>query len=662
MNFAAPLQLAWLGLLVPLVVLYILRRRRERRRVGSTLLWESALRDLRAESPFRRLVPHLSLLLQALIIILGALALARPSGAARLPEGAQLAIVVDTSLSMGAPPLGAGARQAPLERARRYVRQRASSLPAGARVLVVAAGTSPSMLSPLTADRANLERAADALRVTCGVADLAAAIDLAGERLAGAPTGSEIVLLSDMARDATLDVRGLPVPLHVERMIAGDGSEARENSAIIAADARPDPSAGERDHVEIFASVANYGDAPRELYVTASALYEADLTETDGADDAPLLASQRVVVEPNRPMQLVLRADLPPDAAGRSPFVVLRIAGDGDVGNEGDALAADDVVVLPSPGRQRLPVFMVGEVPLSVARVFETDENVELFRTTLTRLAAEGAAAPRLEGLVVYGGDVPAEPPGGPTLVVNPSGDAAFGAALGARVASALVTRWQENDPLLRFVTLADLELGNVRPLGSDVRALVNTAQGVAIGVLPRVDGDVTLVATDPDVGPWSRTPGFVIFFRNVLEQARAQRAAGGIPTGEVGEALRVVASEGTPVTVRSPDGSTLEATARAGVALVPVPPLAGAFAVRIGDRTQVGLRHVMSAEASNLGPRTRFEATPETTGGESAAVEAPSSRDGSVDVESALYPLFALALLLVCALEVAWATRKGAA
>ena len=46
MSFAAPLQLAWLGLLVPLVVLYILRRRRDRRQVGSTLLWESALRDL----------------------------------------------------------------------------------------------------------------------------------------------------------------------------------------------------------------------------------------------------------------------------------------------------------------------------------------------------------------------------------------------------------------------------------------------------------------------------------------------------------------------------------------------------------------------------------------------------------------------------------------
>ena len=138
MNFAAPLQLAWLGLLAPLVVLYILRRKRERRVVGSTLLWESALRDLRAESPFRRLVPHLSLLLQVLVVVLGALALARPSGAARLPQGAHIAFVVDTSLSMGATPAGQSARQAPIERARRVIQQRAANLPPGSRALVIA--------------------------------------------------------------------------------------------------------------------------------------------------------------------------------------------------------------------------------------------------------------------------------------------------------------------------------------------------------------------------------------------------------------------------------------------------------------------------------------------------------------------------------------------
>ena len=44
----SPISLAWLGLLVPLVLLYVLKRRRETRVVGSTLLWELALRDMRA--------------------------------------------------------------------------------------------------------------------------------------------------------------------------------------------------------------------------------------------------------------------------------------------------------------------------------------------------------------------------------------------------------------------------------------------------------------------------------------------------------------------------------------------------------------------------------------------------------------------------------------
>ena len=90
MSLLSPASLAWLGLLVPLVILYILKRRRTRKVIGSTLLWEAALRDLRAERPWRRLIPHLSLLLQALILILGALALARPAGAGHVPQGAQV--------------------------------------------------------------------------------------------------------------------------------------------------------------------------------------------------------------------------------------------------------------------------------------------------------------------------------------------------------------------------------------------------------------------------------------------------------------------------------------------------------------------------------------------------------------------------------------------
>ena len=73
MELLSPWSLAWLGLLGPLVLLYVLKRRRQEREVGSTLLWELALRDLRAERPWKRLVPHLSLLLQALVLIAGVL-------------------------------------------------------------------------------------------------------------------------------------------------------------------------------------------------------------------------------------------------------------------------------------------------------------------------------------------------------------------------------------------------------------------------------------------------------------------------------------------------------------------------------------------------------------------------------------------------------------
>jgi hypothetical protein len=291
--------------------------------------------------------------------------------------------------------------------------------------------------------------------------------------------------------------------------------------------------------------------------------------------------------------------------------------------------------------------------------VFELDPGVELFETSLSRLAERGDDV-ALDGLVVYAGATPSAAPGGPVVVVRPSGPDVFGAPLGAGVPRAVVTRWQEDDALLRFVALGDLELAEVRPLGGDVRPLVHTAAGVAVGVLPRVNGDVTIVATDPDRGRWARTPGFVIFFRNLLDQARALRAAGGIPQAELGAALRVVAPDGAEVVVRSPDGATLRGVSRAGMALVPVPPVSGVFVARVGDAERVGLRHVLRSEASDLQPRAqvlerRGAASPPDEG-------APSALTGAVDVERALYPLLALALLLVAALEVAWATRRGAA
>src|SRR5450432_4303229 len=91
-----------LGLLVPLVLLYVLKIRRQRVTVSSTWLWAAAARDLAAKSPFKRLVPQVPLALELLALALLALALARPATRGGQISADHVAIVVDTSASMAA--------------------------------------------------------------------------------------------------------------------------------------------------------------------------------------------------------------------------------------------------------------------------------------------------------------------------------------------------------------------------------------------------------------------------------------------------------------------------------------------------------------------------------------------------------------------------------
>src|SRR6185369_12040772 len=87
--------------LAPLVVLYILKIKRERVTVPSTWLWQSAKRDLMAKHPFKRLVAELPLVLQVLALVALAIALARPAARGGTIPGDHVAIVIDTSASMG---------------------------------------------------------------------------------------------------------------------------------------------------------------------------------------------------------------------------------------------------------------------------------------------------------------------------------------------------------------------------------------------------------------------------------------------------------------------------------------------------------------------------------------------------------------------------------
>lgn len=625
MELLSPWSLAWLSLLAPLVALYVLKRRRERKVVASTLLWEAALRDLRAERPWQRLRPHLSLLLQALALLAGALALARPSGAAPVLAGARLAVVLDASASMGARDGG----DTRLERARAQALAMARGLPADGEMMVVVAGAEAEVLVSPSRDRIELERGLARVAVRSNGADLEAAVAVAAERMRDAPPGSRVVVLTDAAFTGAITLAA-PVPVEIQRIGA-----PRVNHGIVALDVRARPEPDAPDRADVFARVARFGEGTGEVRLVV------------GVEGGGPLASRRLTVGDGEPQSVVVSVDLPPDAGGRAAFVRASL----EVLEGEDALALDDVAVAPSPAARRLPVFLVGAAPASLRRALRADAEVELFETDLARLGRPDA--PALDGLIVYAGATPEGPPEGDSWVFAPTGARVFEVELGAAVARPNLISWDEIDARMRFLSFSDVHLGAARPIGGGAaRALLTSDAGPVVGVVERADGETTLVALDPDEGDWSARPSFVIFVRNGLERARQRRAAGGIAPGGLGAPIRVPSPDGVEVRLETPSGRIRVARSRGGVALLEVPPEPGVHTARVGERERRALRNLLDADESDLRPRAVFA---------QADGRAASVREAPVAPRE-LWPWLALALLALLVLEALWATRRGAA
>src|SRR6185503_19855735 len=133
MSFLSPLAL--LGLLfVPVVLaMYLLKLRRDRQVVPSTLLWQKLLTDIEANAPWQKLRRTLLLLLQLLLVALLAVLAARPFLERPAGLAGDVVVVLDTSSSMGA----ADVPPDRLTEAKRQVFEALKELPADGTVSVI---------------------------------------------------------------------------------------------------------------------------------------------------------------------------------------------------------------------------------------------------------------------------------------------------------------------------------------------------------------------------------------------------------------------------------------------------------------------------------------------------------------------------------------------
>jgi hypothetical protein len=575
-NFLTPLAgvLLAAAIIPPLVALYFLKLRRQKRTVASTLLWKRSVEDLRANAPFQRLRPNLLLFLQLLVIGLVAFALAQPQVDAGLVAGGRTVLLIDRSASMNATDV-ATEREPALTRLGLAKREAASRVErlfggglfaGGAEVMVIAFADRAEVRIPFSDNRAAVLEAIRAIEPTDGATRVGEALQLARAfTLSANPDEVDPASLEPPALELYSD--GRIADLGEQAIKPGEvvryrtvGTATPRNLAIVGVAAERSPESPDR--IQVFGALANTGGEAASADLQLS---------VDGAVRA-------LTPKPVEVAALEIGKDPgdPPRVPGREQVVFLPFAQPRDAVIEvaqltKDDLAVDDAAALVVPPAKRLRVAMVGG---SGGPGFAT-------RSVLEGMALEGLvtlSAAEFEALVDSGetdrhdvyvieNHVPRDgkplPPGRyltfggvPLAGLNPYGENE----------NAYPRTNREDHPIFRFVTLDDLFVSKLQAIAPsrDFEVLAEASTGPMIVAHERGGVRVLHVAFDPLDSNWPFLRSFVNFVPNALEwlgSAGDALANAGLRPGET--VSIPIPARAESLSLRLPDGTVVPVASR---------------------------------------------------------------------------------------------------
>ena len=248
----------WFAALVPVIVLlYLLRLRRQPARVSTLMFWQRVVANDRRRAWFQRLRQVLSLLLHLLIFALLLLALARLEFRSfrGTEEGLNTVVIVDCRARMQTLAGSGGTRfGAAVRIAEGYLRRASNRQP----MALLALAGAPRVVCGSTGDERALLDALAGLQATAAGGRVEDAVGFARQMLAAGKGARRVVLITDQpipsGAEARAAVRGAPVT--VETRLAGvDG--ALQNVGIVRLDARPLPGSPDTD--EVLVEIENFG-------------------------------------------------------------------------------------------------------------------------------------------------------------------------------------------------------------------------------------------------------------------------------------------------------------------------------------------------------------------------------------------------------------------
>jgi len=433
MPFTTPLALLGLLFIPAVIAMYLLRLRRDRAIVPSTLLWSRLVEDVEANAPWQRLRRSLLLLLQLLLVLILALLAARPFVERPAGLAGDLVLILDTSASMSATDVLPNRLSAAKEAAIAALRD----LPVGGKVSIIAAGRTARVVANAATDPARIRQAIEAIEPSADVGDIGDALRLA-DALAARAVDAEILVATDAAlavtpRDPTR------APIRVLQVGRG-----RANQAIVALAVRSAPSGVTRS---VFVSVANLDleRTPRRLEIVGDGL---------------LLEARELLLEAQARSEVVVD-DIPATVRVVEVRLAAPVNGNASPG-AADQLALDDRAwaIVPPERLRRVLVVSDGDPFLETALTYLP--NTEVYGVAFDKYGP--ATQPEKFDLIVFERDLPAVLPDVPILAIAPTRTSPLGEVSGSIKAPG-IGQLDPADPILRYVDLSTTHIAEARRL-----------------------------------------------------------------------------------------------------------------------------------------------------------------------------------------------------
>ena len=196
MNFAHPLALLLLLLLIPVALLYWRRVPVRHQSVGTGLFWQKALAEEKFRWRWQGLRSKVTLVVQMLIVALLAVAAAGP----QIPAAKRFVLIIDNSATMRA----SDVQPTRMEKAKIVAKLFIEKLRSCDEMALVTVSPAPTEIQPLTSDHELLNAAIDSIQAAPEPAEIEWAVKLAREISTADKIPPQISLITDAcSRDAT---------------------------------------------------------------------------------------------------------------------------------------------------------------------------------------------------------------------------------------------------------------------------------------------------------------------------------------------------------------------------------------------------------------------------------------------------------------------------